>query len=510
VGAARAACVAEIAQLEAEPGLPGDPELEAHRAETFARAKADAVIFVRPPAARALTPEGERMRRSVLSAQDPVKALYGVYPTLQKRRDLARETLLTEGYLFAAWPPFAAALSNLVRPEDLFREPELWIQRGEEVLRSVLRKDAGGASYVVADGPESGTRVKLLLYDRVVTAPGELTDPLHRDAGAVSRVMGFEEMRVRHLAVHALVADLLYGGVWVPTVLSSHGATLTLGCEAIPVGSEATVARARSETLRRRAALDRLRAIMREQVAEGLPFDEPRTEVGQQDGQLRQHWVWAYRYGRTEYEFNQDRYRVFDEGGRPRVPQVCIDFVTDTLERAGGSWYGSRGQPRERSRGRLDFAALGIDNERSVERFVEFAKAHPQSFEVVEVPSEERVPYAHRAEFFLDLAAHRERYRPGDVVTIYGFRSDGKRHYHSFFVYDADPVTGAPSLVAANAGRPRIRPWESEMQSAPLRSIHARIRPQLEWLESVIDEPPPAPPPGPTDPGGRKPEPTTI
>jgi len=176
---------------------------------------------------------------------------------------------------------------------------------------------------------------------------------------------------------------------------------------------------------------------------------------------------------------------VFDAVGRPRVPQVCIDFVTDTFERASGSWYRGRGEPRGRTPGRVDFSALGIDNERSVERFVEFAKAHPEWFEVFELPDEERVPYARRPDFFAHLAAHKERYRPGDIVTIYGLRADEKMHYHSFFIYSADPVTGVPSLVAANAGRPRVRPFEGEMQSAPLRSIRARIRPLPSWLEFV-------------------------
>ena len=77
------------------------------------------------------------------------------------------------------------------------------------------------------------------------------------------------------------------------------------------------------------------------------------------------------------------------------------------------------------------------------------------------------------------------------MVAIYGLRDDGKMHYHSFFVYSSDPVTGVPSLVAANAGRPRIRPWESEMLTAPQRSIHARIRPKLEWLEAITAPPGP-------------------
>jgi len=53
-------------------------------------------------------------------------------------------------------------------------------------------------------------------------------------------------------------------------------------------------------------------------------------------------------------------------------------------------------------------------------------------------------------------------------------------------VFDTDPVTGMPTLVAANAGRPRIRTWDAEMRNAPKRSIRMRIRPRLEWLESVL------------------------
>jgi hypothetical protein len=59
-------------------------------------------------------------------------------------------------------------------------------------------------------------------------------------------------------------------------------------------------------------------------------------------------------------------------------------------------------------------------------------------------------------------------------------------HYHSFWIYDSDPLTGMPTLVASNAGRPRIRTWEFEMRSAPQRSIKHRIRPRLPWLESVL------------------------
>jgi hypothetical protein len=482
-------CQQKITALLATPSLPGAPELEARRAETFARAKADGVIFVRAPTPKKLHGEEEERRHALFDAKEPVRALYESYSALQKRRDLARALLLNEGYVYATWPPFASALSNLVRPEDLFHEPVLYIQRGAETLRAKLKQDRNGASYTYLDGPEAGARVKLFLYDRVAANPAGLAAPLHRDVGKLRTELGFEEMRVQHLSEEHVVAELRYGDAFVPSVLRSQGAALSLECEVIPPASRSAVLAAREENLQRGRILEKIRAVITEQVEEALPFDEPKTEVGQQDGKLRQQWVWAYRYGRNDFDFNEDKYKVFDGRGRPRVPQVCIDFVTDTLERASGSWYRHRGEPRERIPGRLDFAALGIDNERSVESFVEFAKAHPEAFDVFELPGEERVPYARRAEFFAHLAAHRDRYRPGDIVTIYGMRDDEKMHYHSFFVYDADPVTGAPSLVAANAGRPRVRPWEAEMVSAPKRSIRARIRPKLPWLTAVMAAP---------------------
>jgi hypothetical protein len=498
---AEAGCLATIAALDGEPALPGVAETPERRAETFARAKAHPVIFLRAPAAVGASPEAERLRRTMFDSEDSVKALYTMYPALRKRRDLARQVLLTDGYLYAATPAFASALTNLVRLPDLFVTHELWLERGAEVRRLVRRQTGSVADYVFADGDDAGASVKLLLYDRLGTTAAALSEPLHVDVVPIAKELGFDELAVRRLGEHAVVADLRYADVWVRSALRRDGPALTLECEALAPADRARVDASRRIALRRGRVLDRLRAIMREQVEEGLPFDEPKTEVGQQDGKLRQNWVWAYRFGQSRFEFNDDHYRVFDDVGRPRVPQVCIDFITDTLERAGGSWYRPRGEPRERPPGRLDFATLGIDNERSVESFIGFAKAHPEWFDVIELEGDDRVPYAHRAEFFSNLFVHRDRYQPGDVVVIYGMRDDGLMHFHSFFVYDSDPVTGAPALVAANAGRPRVRPWEAEMLTAPLRSVRFRVRPRLEWLESVT---------GVTEPVARPPLPTTL
>ena len=53
-------------------------------------------------------------------------------------------------------------------------------------------------------------------------------------------------------------------------------------------------------------------------------------------------------------------------------------------------------------------------------------------------------------------------------------------------MFDADPVTGMPTLVAGNSGRPRIRALGVEMAPAPKRKLFARLRPRLEWLEHAV------------------------
>jgi hypothetical protein len=240
--------------------------------------------------------------------------------------------------------------------------------------------------------------------------------------------------------------------------------------------------------------------VIKEQVDEGLPFDEPKTEDGQQDGKLRPEWRNAYLNGSSSFEFNGDRYSVFDPSGRPRPPQVCIDFVLDTFERASGTWWLSRSQGRQRVLGRLQFNDPGLENRRSVERFIDFARAHNESFDGYEPPPEARVPLRNRAQFFSELYRARAEFRRGDIVAILGPRDDEKLHYHSFFIVDADPLSGMPTELAANAGRPRIRSWEGEMQNAPRRSILARIRPRPVFLESLMapetgvsaEDPPPA------------------
>jgi len=483
------ACAGTIARLSAETELPGAPvNAGFERALLLGRARAEPVVFLRAPRfdAQTGTPEARALRAALLSADRPAFAFETVLAKVKKNPELAREVFLSEGYLYSDSPALAALFVNYLSLGLLFREAELRLLRGRDVW--LLRRHAGDYEY--QSGPLAGQRATLLLFDRVSVAGSALGPALHLDVRALSAQSLSDEVRIERLTESGAVAALRFGQDWLPAALRRKGAGLELDCWRIPAALRDRVEQTRAWAQRRERVAAVLARVVQTEVDEGLPFDEPKTEDGQQDGQLRPAWRRAYLEGRDSYTFNDDKYSVFDNRGRPHTPQVCIDFITDTLERASGGGFRARGEQPAYVRGRLDFDAFSLDNRRSVETFVGFARSHPEWFELTQTEPEARVPFRERTAFFRDIYARRDEYRPFDIVTIFGLRSDGKLHYHSFFVADRDPVTGAPIAVVANAGRPRIRSWENELQNAPARAIFAHIRPKLPWLEqSLAPEP---------------------
>ena len=231
----------------------------------------------------------------------------------------------------------------------------------------------------------------------------------------------FDAARIVRLTEQSVLADLRYGQDWVPSVLRAEGARLELVCELVPETAAARVANHRAESERRVRALEPLRHAMLAQIEEALPFDEPISESGQQDGFLRAAWSRAYLAGRRSYRFNGDRYPVYDLQGRPQPPQVCIDFLYDTLERASGTWWRPFGQTPERMRGAVDFGTLTNTALRRADRFVDFARSQPERFEVQEVPASERVPMWNKQAFYRSLEQSSDRFRAGDIVLIRGY-----------------------------------------------------------------------------------------
>lgn len=478
---AEAHCRGQLAAVGALPArqspAANEPALRAH---LLGRAKAVPVLFVSLPEARVTDPVAAKLRQQ-LEALPGHQTFGSVVGKVRDKPEQARAVFLRDGYLYTESPELASLFGALTL-SLLFRDPELRISRGAEEL-SARRLDDGDYEYT--SGAEQGKRAKILLFDRVVAAPNTAGESHHVDVRGLAKQLGFDELSVERITAQGLAAQAAYGDVRAPTLLRVEQGKLSLVCEVLGERRGAVQAH-RAEAQRAQRVQSRLLGIVKEQVDEALPFDEPKTEDGQQDGHLRPEWRNAYLRGNSSYEFNGDSYSVFDSSGRPRPPQVCIDFVLDTFERASGTWWQGRDLPRQRVLGRLRFEETAIENRRSVERFIDFARAHGEAFDVYEPAPDQRVPLRNRQQFFSVLYQMRQQFKRGDVVAILGPREDEKLHYHSFIIVDADPLSGMPTELAANAGRPRIRSWEGEMGNAPRRSIFARVRPRQLWLESFL------------------------
>lgn len=483
------------------PVEAGTPRLDKNRDVVLLYAKSEPVLFTSEPTANEKGSEAARTYRTMLkTTSSPWGILDKLWPVFSLNPELGRAVLLRDGYLYADRPELAFALVDLVTVQMLFSDRTVWIQRGERTLHAERTK---AGRYVFSDGAERGQRVKLLLFDRIGT--GTPPAPLHRDFRALRQTLGFDAVDVKRLGRERIVANLRYGALSVPTLLASEGAHVSLVCEAVPPGGEAALGAARSEYARRERALAPLRSAIRAGVQEGLPFDEPLTEYGQQDGRLRGQWLAAYENGQNDFEFQTDKYYVFNATGRPLVPEVCVDFIFDSFERASGTWWRPRGEARGRVVGKLDFTTLPDEQRRRATSFIDYAERHPESFDVYTLPENDRVPFKFGKRLADYLVAASPQFRPGDVVLIRGYAPWDKpwkpkiMHFHSFFVYESDPVTGMPIALAGNPGRPLLQTWQFEAFRTPDRSIWYRVRPRLEWLEqslNVVDSPEtPAPPP---------------
>lgn len=504
----RAQCERRIREVMAEPAVPGAPEFAARRLEILTRAKAEPLLLVGTPQFVDEKDPGygvKTFRKLILNTDFPYDVLGSRLARYRQLPEEGRATLLRDGYLYSDDPELAYALVNLVGAEHLFKEKHIWLQRGEFVYHATKKRDR----YYFSDGPQAGEEVRLLLLDRIGTGSDpEPNDTLVRDFRSLKYRLHFTEATPSHVTVNNVVTTLRYGQYRVPSLLRAEGARLSLECEIVDYSLRELVDEQKRITARRQRAVQPLRRAMQLQIEEQIPFDEPRREYGhQKDGELRRGWLHAYTLGKNSYAFNGDRYQVFDAAGRPIPPQVCVDFLTDTLERAAGTWWHGKGQPRGRDIGKLDFGQDIVERAklRRVPGFLEHARARPDQFEVLDVPENERVQLGDRERFLADIQERWRDFLPGDMLVIRGKTpwDPSEEHYHSFFVYESDPLTGTPLALVGNAGRPSVRFWEVEARRTPERSIWHRIRPKTEWLESFVsveeaetDRPPPISPRG--------------
>jgi len=482
-----AECRQKIVEAQEQPAFSGIPKLEARRARLLARAKAEPVVFLEEPKYQGEESVGTEARRRALTRSEfPRDAFKQTFATFRDFPERLRALFLRDGYFYTDDPRAARWLTTEISLEKLFREPRLVMMRGAERLE--IRKGDGGV-YFFDSGKEKGQRARLLLFDRVWIEGAEPGPPLHVDVRELSQREGIEGMRISHMGTDALVADIRFGGEWVPALLNREGPDLQLDCMLIEPEDSARIGRARDEAYRRALVLLSLRQAIASQVRLGLPFDEPKTETGQQDGKLRARWQHAYATGKKSYSFNGDKYDVYNSHGEPIAPQVCIDFVTESLERASGMHFAAQSKKPQKITGALDFDELLGGFRRQELALRNYARQNPSRLKLHDYAQSEWVKYEKVDKFFSFVEQEREQMRPGDIVIIRGRAAwDRYRdvHTHTFFIYESDPVTGVPTLLAGNSGKPRIVSWDSEMLRAPKRSIRHRIRPNMEWLYDHI------------------------
>lgn len=504
----RAVCEQKIRAVLEEPEVPGAPGFAARRLMILTEAKAEPVLLIDTPRFVDEPDPGigvRSFRRLIESTVYPWDVLKRRLPRYRELPKEGRATLLRDGYLYTEDPELAYALVNLVGAEHLFEEPKIWLQRGEFIYHAARKRNR----YYFTDGPNEGEEVRLLLLDRVGVGPDPVAEEtLVRDLRALKYRQHFTQAAVRHITRKHIVATLRYGAYRVPTLLAAHGARVELECEVIDASVLDAIEREKAEAARRQRVVQALRSAMREQIDEQIPFDEPLHEYGHQlDGVLRRNWREAYYSNKTSFAYNGDRYQVFDRKGRPLPPQVCVDFLTDTLERVSGTWWNPKGEPPGRTAGKLDFKLdiLSRAKLRRVPGFLSYAREHPEQFEVLDISPQERIELGERERMLSYLMDAWRDYQPGDIVIIRGKTpwDPSEEHYHSFFVYESDPITGTPLALVGNAGRPSVRYWEVEARRTPERSIWHRVRPRTEWLEPLLDparplvtEPPPISPRG--------------
>jgi hypothetical protein len=478
-----AVCRERIAKVLASPKAAGTPAFDANRIEILGRVRGEPMVFLREPAVVAESTLDPKLATAAknFAKQRPGGRIVGLRKQYKTDPRALRTLLLREGYAYASDPIDALMLITQVSLTDLFDENEIFIARGtgiRKLTRTTINKEQ---RYVDAKGKPAD----MLFGDRVALTEQELAEPLHRDVAALSESAGFDRIRIKHATNEAIVADLRFGQTWANALLVSDGPKVSLACigEDPPVREK--VAAYLDESAPHRRAVQAIRETITKQVDESFRFDRPEREPNHfRDGILRPQWMTAYLQGRTNYSFEKHTYSVFGPDGLAYPPEVCVDFIIDTYERAGGSWFRPQGEQPGRTPGRLSLSQPKKPAPRGVIGLADFAEDLPELFTVYRYQGAEKVPFGERTKYFENLRDKADL-RPGDIVSIQGLKKDDYVHQHGILVDRIDPLTGFPFGLADQMKRPRRRTWEGIMAEAPKRSLYYRARPSEAMMAKI-------------------------
>ena len=481
------ACSKQVEAVKGQPALPGAPRFEEQRVH-MTRVRGKSMMWRRPPEER---PEHDAFlkKKTAVKVVRAVRAKLREFKSEEKAR---RAYVLREGYLWHHDVRVALAIVEQVSLPKIFEEKTVYLQRGVDIwkLEWRPRDKLHHERFVYMEGPYEGEKAEVLLGDRVALTREELEKgAIHLDLRDLMDRSRFDRIKPVHLTEEALVAELRYGpDVWVPAVVKLDGPKMDVACEALTPELQEKKKPFLSETESYHYAMKRLQAVVRDMVREQIPFD---ADDGQTMGFLRKAWDRAYFKGWKRFNYEDELREVYSNDGQAIPPQVCIDFLTDAWERAGGKWFQPMkdGEPvPKRTEGVIDFDELGVENRRSVAKFTDFTEKHEKYFDVWAIPKDKRFLFRDRDDFFAYLAEAADQFRPGDMVSVHGYKHGGRPHYHSLLILELDPITGVISLIASNAVFPREQTLEGILHISPKRSFRHRIRIKEPWLKAIAKQ----------------------
>lgn len=404
----------------------------------------------------------------------PRRQLRNLKKRFRDNKPFLREILLSDGYLFETQPTVASALVKEIDLTDLFDEPVIYrLHRGKR--ERLTRREE---EYLTEDWRPA----KLVLSDRVARRSSELDGSVHLDLDDVARETGAVRIDLRVLGTDAAWVDLHFpSGETRGALAAPSGDGTEVQCIGGDPGTlEETLSQARSFW----EAHDRLVAAAEKAVEERPRFDEPLDEAEdvQEDGDLRLEWYRAYQRQEKVFLLRDVEYPVFDRFGNPTPPQVCVDFIFDTWERASGTWYRKKGKRPGKSVGGIDFSALPEFSRRHIPSVLTYSAREEAPFDRYDIHRRRWIPYEKHRRFMKNLLELAPQVRVGDMLVIHGLRDeDMQEHFHAVLVLETDPLTGIPTRVADNQGRPRIWSLSRAMGTAPKRAVKHRLR--LRWEE---------------------------
>lgn len=225
---------------------------------------------------------------------------------------------------------------------------------------------------------------------------------------------------------------------------------------------------------------------IRQQEKEMLPFDEPKHEHGEQlDGSLRIEWQRAYNHRKSFYEFNGDRYSTMYKG-KPFVPQVCSDFIVDTIDRTAGTWYRSSLKYPGKIKGNYDLRAAMKEkmlDPRRLNELMAFFKSEPENFQFIF----EGTGHLTKDTTKLKTWMKSLDVQVGDIIIFRGrvpWDNGREEHNHSMFVTGLDDQ-GQVQLVTGNPIYPVERTLRVEGNRTPKRRVVYVVRLTDKFLTTI-------------------------